>query len=558
MNCEDINGVFKSFFQIIIFCFFFLFIGGEPNKPIMTSFDETNDSREKLLLVDVKKQEEEEEEEEEEGEELSSPRGVLETALLGSDSDQSISNISTITSSTSSFCSVDEKSSFCSVDEKSSFCSVDEKSSPSVNEKLDASDDENLNSSVDEKSSPEQSILLGVDNYGLQLWNFFDGIKKKSVKQFCTTIPFFGGKENSKKSSKKKGGKHHHSCQESIDLGELVAAKPSWKSFTYKELVEATDNFSSDKMIGKGGHAEVYKGHLSDGRVVAVKKLLKHLEKKNEDRVGDFLSELGIIAHINHPNVSSLIGFSIDRGSYLVLEFARHGSLTNVLHGSDASLEWKKRFKVALGVAEGLNYLHSNSQRRIIHRDITASNILLTEDYEPQISDFGLAKWLPEKWAHHVVSPIEGTFGYMAPEYFMDGIIHEKTDVFAFGVLLLEIITGRHAVDSSQQSLVMWAKPLLESNNAKELADPRLGDNFDILEMRRAMFAAAACLHHLPSTRPSMDKVVQMMKAEKIPVEMRQTSMGGKAVLVEACDLEGYTCATYITDLSRHMELVME
>lgn len=192
----------------------------------MSNFAETNDSQEKLLLVDVKKQEGEEEEEE--GEELSSPCGVLETALLGSDSDQSISNISTITSSTSSFCSVDEKS---------SFCSVDEKSSPSV--------DENLHSSVDEKSSsPEQSILLGVDNYGLQLWNFIDGIKKKSVKQFCTTIPFFGGKENSKKSSKKKGGKHHHNAQESIDLGELVAAKHSWKSFTYKELVEATDNFS--------------------------------------------------------------------------------------------------------------------------------------------------------------------------------------------------------------------------------------------------------------------------------------------------------------------------
>ncbi|KAM7515800.1 hypothetical protein LguiA_005383 [Lonicera macranthoides] len=132
-------------------------------------------------------------------------------------------------------------------------------------------------------------------------------------------------------------------------------------------------------MIGKGGHAEVYKGRLSDGRVVAGKKLLNHLEKKNE---------LGIIAHINHPNVSSLIGFSINRGSYLVHEFDRHGSLTNVLHGSDKSLEWKKKFKVALSVAEGLNCFHSNSQRRIIHRDITASNILLTEDYEPHVSFF--------------------------------------------------------------------------------------------------------------------------------------------------------------------------
>ncbi|XP_021803390.1 receptor-like cytosolic serine/threonine-protein kinase RBK1, partial [Prunus avium] len=190
----------------------------------------------------------------------------------------------------------------------------------------------------------------------------------------------------------------------------------------------------------------------------------KEKEKENEDRVGDFLGELGIIAHISHPNAARLLGFGIDGGLHLVLQFSPHGSLASLLFGSEESMDWKVRFKVAVGIAEGLRYLHHECHRRIIHRDIKASNILLTEDYEAQISDFGLAKWLPEKWTHHVVFPIEGTFGYLSPEYFMHGIVDEKTDVFAYGVLLLELITGRRAVDSTQQSLVIWAKPLLDAS----------------------------------------------------------------------------------------------
>ena len=177
-------------------------------------------------------------------------------------------------------------------------------------------------------------------------------------------------------------------------------------------------------------------------------------------------------------------------------------------------MDWKVRFKVAVGIAEGLRYLHHECHRRIIHRDIKASNILLTEDYEAQISDFGLAKWLPEKWTHHVVFPIEGTFGYLSPEYFMHGIVDEKTDVFAYGVLLLELITGRRAVDSTQQSLVIWAKPLLDASNVKELADPRLEDAFDPVEMKRAMVTASMCISHQSTKRPYMNRVVQILKGE--------------------------------------------
>ncbi|XP_031096131.1 receptor-like cytosolic serine/threonine-protein kinase RBK1 [Ipomoea triloba] len=388
--------------------------------------------------------------------------------------------------------------------------------------------------------SEEETGAGGLRGHNWNWKNWFEQMKKK------------------KKSGKKKALGRIRSSEETIlDSCDLSIPKPSWRSFTLEELAQATDNFSPDKLIGQGGHAEVYKGCLADGEVVAVKRITKK-DKNDDDRVGDFLSELGIIAHINHPNAVKLIGFSADGGLHLVLQYLPHGSLASVLHGSEESLEWRIRFKVAVGVAEGLQYLHWDCQKRIIHRDITASNILLTEHYEPQISDFGLAKWLPEKWSRHVVSPIEGTFGYLAPEYFMHGVVDEKTDVFAFGVLLLELITGRRAVDSSRQSLVIWAKPLLEKNNTKELADPRLGDAYDVPEMKRAMFTASTCIHCLPKLRPSMKRVVQLLKGESEAVDLKHKSTEGRALLLGSFDLEDYTSTTYLRDLNRHMQLVME
>ncbi|KAH7577477.1 hypothetical protein ACOSP7_001613 [Xanthoceras sorbifolium] len=278
--------------------------------------------------------------------------------------------------------------------------------------------------------------------------------------------------------------------------------------FSLYELQAATNNFCSENLIGKGGYAEVYKGRLPDGQFVAIKRLTRGTA---DEKIGDFLAELGIMAHVNHPNTAKLIGYGVEGGMHIVLEWFPNGSLASMLYGLKEKLKWSVRYKIALGTAKGLLYLHDGCQRRIVHRDIKAANILLTEDFEPQICDFGLAKWLPEKWTHHIVSKVEGTFGYLAPEFLMHGIVDEKTDVFALGVLLLELVTGRRALDYSQQSLVLWAKPLLKKNDIRELVDPSLADDYDTRQMNLVLLTASLCIRQSSIRRPQMNQVVQLL-----------------------------------------------
>ncbi|XP_051141820.1 receptor-like cytosolic serine/threonine-protein kinase RBK2 [Andrographis paniculata] len=285
--------------------------------------------------------------------------------------------------------------------------------------------------------------------------------------------------------------------------------KPQWKNFTLSELQAATSNFCQGYLIGKGGYAEVYRGRLRSGQLVAIKRLTKG---PMEERIGDFLTELGIMAHVNHPNTAKLIGYGVEGGMYFVLEFSPVGSLASMLHSSREKVVWDVRYKVAVGIAKGLLYLHEGCQRRIVHRDIKAANILLTHDFEPQICDFGLAKWLPHQWTHVTVSKFEGTFGYLAPEYLMHGIVDEKTDVFSFGVLLLELITGRRALDYSQQSLVMWAKPLLKKNRIRELIDPTLAENYDATQMNLMVLTASLCVQQSSIKRPRMSQVLLLLR----------------------------------------------
>ncbi|CAH8262439.1 unnamed protein product [Arabidopsis lyrata] len=296
--------------------------------------------------------------------------------------------------------------------------------------------------------------------------------------------------------------------------------RPKWKCFSFEEIYDATNGFSSENLVGRGGFAEVYKGILSrNGEEIAVKRITRG-GRDDERREKEFLMEIGTIGHVSHPNVLSLLGCCIDNGLYLVFIFSSRGSVASLLHDlNQAPLEWETRYRIAIGTAKGLHYLHKGCQRRIIHRDIKSSNVLLNQDFEPQISDFGLAKWLPSQWSHHSIAPIEGTFGHLAPEYYTHGIVDEKTDVFAFGVFLLELISGKKPVDASHQSLHSWAKLIIKDGEIEKLVDPRIGEEFDLQQLHRIAFAASLCIRSSSLCRPSMIEVLEVLQGEDIEKE---------------------------------------
>ncbi|XP_068492926.1 receptor-like cytosolic serine/threonine-protein kinase RBK2 [Phaseolus vulgaris] len=379
--------------------------------------------------------------------------------------------------------------------------------------------------------------------------NFFKLLKKKSFKRLGSLTHFISPKIPKWKS---------RSSRESHVLSKLYNFNSSWVTFNPSDLRKATHNFDSENIIGRGGFADVYKGCLQDGQLIAVKKLNKGT---TEEKTAGFLSELGVIAHVDHRNTAKLVGCCVEGEMQLVFELSTLGSLGSLLHGSDKNkLDWSKRYKIALGIADGLLYLHESCHRRIIHRDIKAENILLTENFEPQICDFGLAKWLPEQWTHYNVSKFEGTFGYFAPEYFMHGIVDEKTDVYSFGVLLLEIITGRPAVDHLQQNIVIWAKPLLNGNHIKDLIDPSLGDDYDRGQLGCLVITASLCIEQTPLLRPRMRQIVTLLRGDKHLMQFpraRGNRPLERTYSEELLDAHEYNSTKYLTQLKRHQEIAL-
>ncbi|XP_031265304.1 receptor-like cytosolic serine/threonine-protein kinase RBK2 isoform X2 [Pistacia vera] len=397
-------------------------------------------------------------------------------------------------------------------------------------------------------SSSESDILCSKTQASTNWRKFFKSWKRRSIKRLATFPPLPMAMTCRRK--------NRSTREEDHEMTHIYEYKSSLKEFTLSELQIATNNFSKENMIGRGGYAEVYKGCLPNGRLVAVKRLTKGTES---ERTSGFLCEIGIIAYVDHPNTAKLIGCDSD-GMHLVFQLSPLGSLGSLLHGSKDKLDWSKRYKIALGTADGLTYLHESCEKRIIHRDIKADNILLTEDFEPQICDFGLAKWLPRQWTHHNVSKFEGTFGYFAPEYFMHGVVDEKTDVYAFGVLLLELITGRRAVDHLQQSVVIWAKPLLDNNDIRELVDPSLCNNYDRDEMDRVVLTASLCIEQSPILRPRMSQVVILLRGDESAAQCAKECHKGtlrRSYSEHLLDAQEYNSTRYLSDLNRLKEVAL-
>ncbi|XP_042443546.1 proline-rich receptor-like protein kinase PERK15 [Zingiber officinale] len=293
----------------------------------------------------------------------------------------------------------------------------------------------------------------------------------------------------------------------------------STRFLSYEELKEATYNFEPGSLLGEGGFGRVFKGVLSDGTAVAIKKLSGGGHQGDKE----FLVEVEMLSRLHHRNLVKLIGYYTSRDSsqnLLCYELVPNGSLESWLHGSagaNCPLDWDTRMKIALDAARGLAYLHEDSQPCVIHRDFKTSNILLENNFHAKVSDFGLAKQAPEGRANYLSTRVMGTFGYVAPEYAMTGHLVVKSDVYSYGVVLLELLTGRKPVDmsqpSGQENLVNWARPILrDSNRFEELADPRLAGKYPKDDFVRVCTIAAACVAQEANQRPTMGEVVQSLK----------------------------------------------
>ncbi|OVA16785.1 Protein kinase domain [Macleaya cordata] len=301
--------------------------------------------------------------------------------------------------------------------------------------------------------------------------------------------------------------------------GGSLAHPTSTQFFSYKELKEATNNFEAASVLGEGGFGKVFKGVLTDGTAVAIKKLT------NGGQQGDreFLVEVQMLSRLHHRNLVKLVGYYSSRESsqnLLCYELVPNGTLEAWLHGPsgiNCPLDWDTRMKIALDAARGLAYLHEDSQPCVIHRDFKASNILLENNFHAKVADFGLAKLAPEGQANYLSTRVMGTFGYVAPEYAMTGHLLVKSDVYSYGVVLLELLTGKTPVDMSQsagqENLVTWARPILrDKDRLEELADPRLGCKYPKEDFLRVCTIAAACVAPEASQRPTMGEVVQSLK----------------------------------------------
>ncbi|XP_039162092.1 probable LRR receptor-like serine/threonine-protein kinase At1g56140 [Eucalyptus grandis] len=327
-------------------------------------------------------------------------------------------------------------------------------------------------------------------------------------------------------------------------------------TFNYSELHNATNGFSLANKLGQGGFGIVYKGILGDGRLVAVKKL----SAKSDQGNNQFLAEIATISAVQHRNLVNLYGCCVHGDKRLIVyEFLENSSLDHALFEKTSLLiDWGTRYDICLGIARGLAYLHEESRVRIVHRDVKASNILLDSSLNPKISDFGLAKLYDDKMTH-INTTIAGTIGYLAPEYAMRGHLTEKTDVFAFGVVALEIVGGKpNCASEEEASLLDWAWHLYENEHHVELVDPRLSE-FEEEEVKRVIHVALLCTQMQPSLRPPMSSVLAMLlgRTNVIPVPSKpgyltDNMFGSFVNMMSGTSMEGNLCSD---DLSSHMSL---
>ncbi|XP_072952589.1 cold-responsive protein kinase 1-like [Typha angustifolia] len=316
----------------------------------------------------------------------------------------------------------------------------------------------------------------------------------------------------------------HQNAQSEEDLPQIQ----NGKIYSYRELKNATGDFRVGNKLGQGGFGSVYKGKLKDGSVVAV----KVLSSDSRQGVPEFLNELTVISNILHENLVRLHGCCVE-GDHriLVYEYLENNSLALTLLGdglNNIQFNWRTRTRICIGVARGIAFLHEEVQPPVVHRDIKASNILLDKDLNPKISDFGLAKLFPDNMTH-VSTRVAGTIGYLAPEYAIQGRLTKKADTYSFGVLLLEIVSGRCNTNTrlppEDQFLLERTWTLYERGELLTIVDTFLDDDFDTEEACRFLKVGLLCTQDAPRARPSMSTVIKMLTGES-SVDVKITKPG--------------------------------
>ncbi|XP_057958034.1 probable leucine-rich repeat receptor-like serine/threonine-protein kinase At3g14840 isoform X2 [Malania oleifera] len=309
-------------------------------------------------------------------------------------------------------------------------------------------------------------------------------------------------------------------------------------SLTLRQIKIATNNFDDANKIGEGGFGSVYKGLLSDGTIIAVKQLSSKSKQGNRE----FVNEIGMISALQHPHLVKLYGCCIEGNQLLlVYEYMENNSLARALFGptpSQLKLDWPTRQKICVGIARGLAYLHEESTLKIVHRDIKATNVLLDKHLNPKISDFGLAK-LDEEGNTHMSTHIAGTYGYMAPEYAMHGYLTDKADVYSFGIVALEIVSGRrntsYRANENCFDLLDWALLLKEKGDLMELVDPMLGSDYNKEEVMTIINVGLLCTSASATARPRMSSVVGMLEGRAVvPVLVSESNVSDEEMKLQA------------------------
>uniref|UniRef100_A0A0D9XC54 non-specific serine/threonine protein kinase n=1 Tax=Leersia perrieri TaxID=77586 RepID=A0A0D9XC54_9ORYZ len=303
--------------------------------------------------------------------------------------------------------------------------------------------------------------------------------------------------------------------REPLSINVATFEKPLRK-LTFAHLLEATNGFSAETLIGSGGFGEVYKAKLKDGSVVAIKKLIHFTGQGDRE----FTAEMETIGKIKHRNLVPLLGYcKIGDERLLVYEYMKHGSLDVVLHDkakATVKLDWSARKKIAIGSARGLAFLHHSCIPHIIHRDMKSSNVLLDNNLDGRVSDFGMARLMNALDTHLSVSTLAGTPGYVPPEYYQSFRCTTKGDVYSYGVVLLELLSGKKPIDPTEfgdNNLVGWVKQMVKENRSSEIFDPTLTDRKSgEAELYQYLKIACECLDDRPNRRPTMIQVMAMFK----------------------------------------------